>query len=454
MNIVTKSRLITAVFAFAALAASAVPVVSSSSVTASQDEYKHTVTIEYQLSGEPGIVTVDIQTNVTGDVWTSIGGEHYQNMYGDVNRVVTNTTTKSHVYWHPDQDWGDADPRQYNVRAVVTAWSTNSPPDYMAVDLMSMSNLLFYANAESIPGGITNRKYKTDWLVMRKIPAKGVIWRMGSPSTESGRAESGMYPTAEPARLVVLTNDYYIGVYELTQKQYVNLNDGGTSYSHSNVFGEGEDAEIRPLENDPIGYFRGNGESPTSAFSWPEKGHNVAYAASMPKYYKLGYLRRKTGLLFDLPTSAQWEYACRAGTAGRFNDGSDSMDDVGWNSSNWDQDPSITSNMTHVVGLKKPNAWGLYDMHGNVREFVLERYFWPEAEEGVTYVEPTIPAGTTNPITYEAARYITRGGCYAETEAWCRSAICTRVQLPGSKVGYRLWAPAVIPHCGKPVVFK
>ena len=439
---------------FAAFSASAVPVVSPSSVSATQDEYKHTVEIEYQLTGEPGIVTVDIQTNVSGDVWASIGGEHYQNMYGDVNRVITNTTTKSHVWWHPDMDWGDADPRPYNVRAVVTAWSTNSPPDYMAVDLMSMSNILFYANAGSVAGGVTNRKYKTEWLLMRKIPARGVVWRMGSPSDESGRAEGGMMINAEPARLVVLTNDYYLGVYELTQRQYVNLNDGASSVSHSNVFGDGEDADVRPLENLNIYALRGNGSGPDSPYSWPEKGHDVIFSTSQPKYYKLAYLRLKSGLMFDLPTSAQWEYACRAGTSGRFNNGEDSMDDVGWNSSNWSQDPSITSNMTHVVGLKKPNAWGLYDMHGNVREYVLERYFYPEAEEGVTYVDPTIPPGTTNPITSESARYITRGGCYSETESWCRSAICTRVQNAGSKNGFRLWAPACIPHYGKPRVFK
>ena len=438
---------------FAAFSASAIPVVSPSSVSATQDEYKHTVEIEYQLTGEPGIVTVDIQTNVSGNVWASIGGEHYQNMYGDVNRVITNTTTKSHVWWHPDIDWGDADPRPYNVRAVVTAWSTNSPPDYMAVDLMSMSNILFYANAGSVAGGVTNRKYKTEWLLMRKIPARGVVWRMGSPSDESGR-QGGALGKAEAARLVILTNDYYLGVYELTQKQYYNIGDGQQSPSPS-LLGKnaGGDFEIRPLENVNIASIRGNcgvgGE-----YSWPEKGHKVVFSSTNPKYYKLGYLRVKSGLMFDFPTSAQWEYACRAGTSGRFNDGTDSMDDVGWNSSNWNEDPAVTSNMTHAVGLKTPNAWGLYDMHGNVREYVLERFFYPEAEEGVTYVEPTIPEGTSNPVAGESYRHLTRGGCYDESQSYCRSATCTRVQNAMSKSGFRLWAPAAIPHYGKPVVFK
>ena len=434
---------------FAAFSASAVPVVSPSSVSATQDEYKHTVEIEYQLTGEPGIVTVDIQTNVSGDVWASIGGEHYQSMYGDVNCVVTNLSTKSRVFWHPEQDWGDADPRLYNIRAVVTAWSTNSPPDYMAVDLTSMSNFLFYANAESIPGGMTNRTYKTDWLVMRKVPAKGVVWRMGSPSDESGRA-GGNVGKAEAARLVVLTDDYYLGIYELTQKQYWNISDGATL---SCVFMDGADADVRPFENMAIASLRGN-SAVGGTYSWPEHGHDVIFSSSQPKYYRLGYLRVKTGLLFDMPTSAQWEYACRAGTSGRFNDDSDSVNAVGWCSSNWNNDPAITSNMTHEVGLLAPNKWGFYDMHGNVREYVLERFYYPEAEEGVTYTDPTIPEGTGNPVSGESYRHLTRGGCFSEAASFCRSAACTRVQNGSQNKGFRLWAPAGIPHLGQPRVFK
>ena len=452
MNIINSSKyFIAGVAAGLVLAASAVPVVEPSSVSARQDNIKRTVKIEYQLTGEPGIVTIDIQTNVSEGVWASIGGEHYQTMYGAVNRINTNLTTKSYAYWQPDVDWESNDPTKVNVRTVVTAWSTNSPPDYMVVDLIAMSNFLFYANAESLPGGIGARKYKTDYIVMRKIPAKGVTWRMGSPTTETGRPASP-YFKAEPARLVVLTNDYYLGVYELTQKQFWNITDGGSSPTPS-AFKDSEDADIRPLENLGLGVFRG-GVGLNGNQSWPEHGHDVAYSKTTPKDYQLGYLRVKTGLLFDLPTSAQWEYACRAGTSGRFNDGTDSPDAVGWYASNWENDTTIPSNMPHVVGLLAPNKWGLYDMHGNVREHVLERYYWPEAEEGVTYLEPTIPAGTSNPLTSESDRYITRGGGYADADSDCRSAAIVRIQSTSSKVGYRLWLPVEIPHLGKPMEFR
>ena len=452
MNIINSARnIIAGVAVGIALAASAVPVVQQDSVSAQQDNIKRTVKIEYQLTGEPGIVTIDIQTNVSDGVWASIGGEHYQNMYGAVNRINTNLTTKSYAYWQPDVDWESNDPTKVNVRAVVTAWSTNSPPNYMVVDLISKSNLLFYANAESLPGGVSDRRYKTDWLVMRKVPAKGVIWRMGSPSTEADRA-AGNYAKAEPARLVVLTNDYYLGVYELTQKQFWNISDGAQSPSPS-AFKEGADADVRPVENIAIASFRGDSAAGGS-YSWPEHGHDVAYNSGTPKYWKLAYLRRKTGLLFDAPTSAQWEYACRAGTSGRFNDGTDSPNAVGWYASNWQNDTAISSNMTHVVGLLAPNKFGLYDMHGNVREYVLERYFWPEAEDGVTYIDPTIPPGTSNPITSESYRHSTRGGSYADGIGDCRSAAVVRVQSGNSKTGYRLWLPVVIPHLGKPMEFR
>ena len=177
-------------------------------------------------------------------------------------------------------------------------------------------------------------------------------------------------------------------------------------------------------------------------------------SSSDPKFYRLSYLRIKTGLMFDMPTSAQWEYACRAGTPGKFNDGSDSISAVGWYSGNWSEDTAISSNMTHEVGLKTSNRWGLYDMHGNVSEYVLERYYYPEADDGVTYVNPTIPAGHGYTDGYSTYRHIVRGGSFSESAANCRSAVCTAAQSGSSSRGYRLWLPAGIPHYGKPAAFK
>ena len=95
------------------------------------------------------------------------------------------------------------------------------------------------------------------------------------------------------------------------------------------------------------------------------------------------------GYEFTLPTEAQWEYACRAGTTTALNSGKNlsneekcpEMDEVGWYDGNSDE-------MTHPVGQKKPNAWGLYDMHGNVWEWCLD---WKGDYPETTVVDPTGP---------------------------------------------------------------
>ena len=113
---------------------------------------------------------------------------------------------------------------------------------------------------------------------------------------------------------------------------------------------------------------------------------------------------RKTGL--ELPTEAEWEYACRAGSTGPFA-GSGNLDEMGWHESN-------SGNRTHPVGQKAPNAWGLQDMHGNVEEWCEDKYQWDLGSDAVT-----------DPLcTYVGRRNydVTRGGSYRNEARDCRSA--------------------------------
>ena len=159
------------------MAATAEPVVKASSVTMTQRG--DTVTIRYEIENEPGVVTVDIQTN-----GVSIGGQYLTHFAGDVNRLVD--VGQHTMTWKPRKAWPD-EKIVDGVTAVVTAWATNAPPDYMAVHLVAAETVRYYADKESVPFGVTNDMYKTDWLLMRKIPAANGVAHHGDRSLRKAR---------------------------------------------------------------------------------------------------------------------------------------------------------------------------------------------------------------------------------------------------------------------------
>lgn len=137
-------------------------------------------------------------------------------------------------------------------------------------------------------------------------------------------------------------------------------------------------------------------------------------ANSMQQYGALMYckwLYKKTGIFYRLPTEAEWEYACRAGTASAYPPGDDAskLDEYAWYSNN-------SENKYHKVGLKKPNAWGLYDMLGNVGEWVLDQY-QPDYYTSLT-------DGVIDPVRKPDAKYprVVKGGAYNDEAKNLRSA--------------------------------
>ena len=118
----------------------ATPVVVESSVRFEQGDSR-VVTITYDLEGSDAVVTVDIQTN-----GVSIGAANFTNMEGDVNRLVRQGVGRT-VTWEPWSSWPDQRITDNSVTAVVTAWATNAPSPYMAVDLRSWGNVNFYGSA-------------------------------------------------------------------------------------------------------------------------------------------------------------------------------------------------------------------------------------------------------------------------------------------------------------------
>ena len=147
-------------------------------------------------------------------------------------------------------------------------------------------------------------------------------------------------PDEKPGHNVTLTKPFYLGKYEVTQEQWQTA----MGSNPSNFKGP-----KLPVEN----------------VSWNDCHSFVAK------------LEEKTGRKFALPTEAQWEYACRADTTTRYSCGDSIVDlkDYAWFSDNSDR-------ATHPVGEKKPNPWGLYDMHGNVWEWCADSYSrsYPDGE--------------------------------------------------------------------------
>ena len=407
-------------FAFALSAGvlhAVVPTIDPETVSLVQDENSRIVTVSYDLKDAPGIVTVDFLTN-----GVSIGAENFQNVWGAVNRRLEPGDGKK-LSWPAGNDWPGHLLEEGTLSVAVTAWATNAPPPFVAVDV-AVSNAIpfFYSCEAAVPGGVTNNLYKTERILLKRVFAAGVRWRMGSLPWETWRCDR------EVSHDVVLTNDYYLGIYPVTQRQYFLAANsfGGINAYHSsvvggtqNVFGGRLDSDMRPAEYIAWSDLRGDGgtSSADGSYNWPRDGHAVN-----PNYF-LGKLRKSTGLAFDLPTEAQWEYACRAGSPESFNVENASLDDLGWYTNN----SAVVENgvevlQTHPVGLKKPNAWGFYDMHGNVEEWCLDWFVttYTTNADGTPLLEPVGPDSSKR--TSSNCR-IRRGGAFDRTEKWCRSAV-------------------------------
>ena len=252
----------------------------------------------------------------------------------------------------------------------------------------STGNKVFTANWHekltfTLPGGIP--------LVVNKCPAG--TFTMGSPDGELGKGSN------EKSHKVKISKDFYLGKFEVTQEQYQAVMENNPSY-----FNSFDDSATRPVEN-------------------LKCSKAIAFCASLTEYL------RNNGSIsdndyFDLPTEAQWEYACRAGTISALNSGKEltsetgtcrNLDELGWYDKN-------ANNETHPVGEKLPNNWEFYDMHGNAHEFCkdLRPNTYPDYtvdDPEVEVIDPYITVGNENVI---------RGGCFITGQNGnakrCRSA--------------------------------
>lgn len=169
-------------------------------------------------------------------------------------------------------------------------------------------------------------------LALTLLWVKPSSFTMGSPPDEPNR-----HKAEGPPRRVTVTTGFWLGKTEVTQSQYEAV-DGANPSRFTDV---GKNAPVERV-------------SWLDAMAWCKKLTARERAA--------GHL--PAGYAYTLPTEAQWEYACRAGTTGDYAGNPDAM---AWHDQN-------SGETTHPVGLKEPNAWGFHDMSGNVLEWCLDWY--------------------------------------------------------------------------------
>ena len=401
------------------------------------------VTIGYTLSGAAGkcsITSVSVKCRPGREYAYSTVPLSLSAIRGDIAGIANG---EHEIVWDPTLDALTNVIRivdvQFELSVEEESAAASSSPEYLVIDLSGGTTAPSWPATAVDSLDPTADEYKTTKLVLRRI--RPGTFLQSSPADEPYRN-----PRFENQGEVTLTNDYWIGVYELTQKQYELMTgvpgasgQGGAYPCHSIKFSDVRGIDVGKL--------------------WPA-------SSDVDDDSLVGKLRSKVSLpagipagwKFDLPTEAQWEYACRAGTDTPWNNGKsinvytndagfacdDGLDAVGWYAAN-------SGGNLHKVGLRMPNRFGLYDMHGSLWEMtlgVVHSTNWP--------IHGVEPLGAGYPAEYfpdEGDSYrVARGGCYtnkAETYytdglpetavAMCRASARSRIyRTERNYVGLRM----------------
>ncbi len=297
---------------------------------------------------------------------------------------------------------GTPGPRHVETSSTITITASNGvPPDavqtfevavrpapYKIVDLAN--NTVSYA-AQAPADLTTSDTYVETKMVFKLIEAG---------SFQMGDLAGGHHYSESPVHPVNITRPFYMGVFEVTHNQLFEID--GTTF-------------LPDEDKKPVTYRR--------LVHWDAVQSAISDLSS------------NTGDAFRLPTEAEWEYACRAGTTTMFSCGDTEGVAFQYVAHFWYQANSMGS--THQPGQKLPNPWGLYDMHGNVREACSDYHYAAYYAECLSLLIVDDPQGPTNPGT--EAR-VTRGGSHASPDTQCRSA--ARMYTDNVHAfGYRLVSP-------------
>jgi formylglycine-generating enzyme required for sulfatase activity len=268
--------------------------------------------------------------------------------------------------------------------------------------------------AAARPGRTEDRggKVLTNSIGMKLAPIPAGKFLMGSPATEKDR------DAMEQQHEVEITRPFYMGVYEVTQSEYTK------------VMGKPRNAGAH--------FHQGNGGGPDHPME------QVRWTQAVEFCNRLSALaeEKREGRRYRLPTEAEWEYACRADTRTAFHCGDTlSSNDANFNGDfpygGADRGPYLRK--TARVGSYKPNAWGLYNMHGNVAEWCSDWYD-PDYYKNSPRKDPPGPEKGVLPTDYNNFYRVIRGGCWLDEARGCRSAYRFRAMPhePYRLIGFRV----------------
>lgn len=361
------------------------------------------------------LVDIDFTVVTNGTESVSEFGVAVTGTYANGMKTVTAATFASdffavagtnRVTWNLGADYPGFRAADLAISVTVSTEIAETPA-YLVVDLSGGAAATSYpVRYTAQPPDVSNDTCRTSELWLRRMPAGS--FTMGSPADELGR------DSTENQAAVTLTKGFYIGIFEITQQQWYNVM-GNWPSRYTNILHR----NTRPVEQ--ISYNALRGSSAQGGGGWPT--NSDVYALSF-----IGVLRDRTGMeTLDLPTAAQWEYACRAGTATPLYSGASITNTAsdanvallarykysGALANETLMDRNVTEiNATAKVGTYLPNAWGLYDTYGNAMEWCLDWY------------EPTVTGGTDprGPNSSSRGQRARRGGSYDSRASSCRSA--------------------------------
>ena len=259
--------------------------------------------------------------------------------------------------------------------AIQYATNLSQPNPWRVISLMNLPSSPYVVTntATSSSGSYFYRAVAMSRADMVWIPVGSFL--MGSPTNEVGR-----FSDESPQTTVTFTFPLWMGPYPVKQQDFQSV-----------------------MGINPSG-FTGDLTRPVETVTWEDATNYCAHRTQQ----ELASGKIPSGFQYRLPTEAEWEYACRAGTTTMFNYGDDpsylNLTNHAWYTAN-------SAETTHPVGQKPPNAWGLYDMHGNVWEWCQD---WYDSYPGGSVTNPKGPAVGTSRVL--------RGGSWDDTAPFCRSA--------------------------------